>query len=528
MFRIIFISILLTLNAYSELPLIPRPATVKEKGGALTLDSPCRVRMDDFRGGAVALQNLSDALGGQAVKVRDGERPQIVIQRNPSAPKGEGYTLEVTEKGVIIRAADDAGLFYGAGSLVQLISGQATRGKIPLVAIEDSPRFAWRGYMLDESRHFSGEAAAYRLLDAMARYKLNRFHWHLTDSTGWRIEIKKYPKLTGVGSRGNQSDGPDKAPPQFYTQDQIRKIVAYAKDRHITVIPEIDMPGHADAAVRSYPELSGGVVRKGNPNKRPHFTFNPAKPEVFTFLEDVLKEVRGLFPDAEMIHFGGDEVHFGWANWLELPEVQALMKSENLKDNREVETWFLRRMSKFIQTLGVETGGWDEIVGRSLIPEKTVVFWWRQDKGKVLEEALAAGHPVVLCPRRPCYLDFLQDGSHKSGRVMGGFNPIEDVYNFPASLKLSEKDEKQVRGIQGCLWTETAKSQERRDFMTWPRLVALAEAAWTKADRKDYESFALRFPREIEWLKAHGIHSWDPIAKTPEVSDSGKKVEYLD
>jgi hexosaminidase len=528
MLRILFISILLILNAYSDASVIPRPDVVEEKSGTLTLNLPCRVRVDDFRGSAVALQNLSDALGGPAERVREGERPQIVIQRNPSAPKGEGYTLDVTEKGVIIRAADDAGLFYGVGTLVQLIDGQATKGVIPLVAINDSPRFAWRGYMLDESRHFSGEAAAYRLLDAMARYKLNRFHWHLTDSPGWRIEIKKYPKLTEIGSRGNQTDGPKSAPPQFYTQEQIKKIVAYAKERHIEVIPEIDMPGHADAAVRSYPELSGGVEREGNPNPRPHFTFNPAKAEVFTFLEEVLKEVRGLFPDAGMIHIGADEVHFGWGNWAELAEVQELMKKEKLKDNREVETWFVRRMARVVNSLGVEAGGWDEIVGRDLAPKRTVVFWWRQDNRKALDQAIAGGYPVVLCPRRPCYFDFLQDGNHKEGRVMSGFNPIEDVYAFPDGLNLSEADEKQVRGIQGCLWTETAKSQERRDFLTWPRLIALAEGAWTAKQRKDYASFGARFPREVEWLKAKGIQSWDPIARPPEVKDSGKRIEYLD
>ncbi|MFD0893430.1 beta-N-acetylhexosaminidase [Luteolibacter ambystomatis] len=515
-------------SATAELPLIPRPAKVVEKKGTFSMTDPGRVRIAPFNGSAMALQGLSAAAGRALSEAAQGQTPQIVVMRDKAAPKGEGYRLEVDERGALVSAADDAGLFYGSQSLAQLIAASGGEG-VPFVSIEDTPRYGWRGYMLDEARHFSGEAAVKRLLDAMARYKLNRFHWHLTDSAGWRIEIKKYPKLTTIGARGNETDRSESAPVQFYTQEEIKRIVAYAKERQITIIPEIDMPGHADAAVLAYPELDGGgMVQNGNPQKWPHFTFNPAKKEVLTFLDDVLKEVGGLFSDAGMIHYGGDEVNFGWKKWPELPEVKELMARENLKDNAAVEGWFNRRMAKSVNDLGFKTAGWDEIAVQGLPKDKTVVFWWRHDKPAVLRQALEAGYPVVMCPRRPCYFDFIQDGSHKDGRVWGGFNPISDVYQFPASLKLSEKDEKQVLGIQACLWTETMKTQARRDTMTWPRLIALGEAGWTPADRKDFASFETRLPAELKWLRAHGIQTWDPFAKTPEVSDKGAKVEYPD
>ena len=237
---------------------------------------------------------------------------------------------------------------------------------------------------------------------------------------------------------------------------QIREIVAYAKERAITIIPEIDMPGHADAAVKAYPEHDGGgYVSKNDPDKWPHFTFNPAKKETHAFLDAILAEVAGLFPDAGVIHFGGDEVHFGWAKWKELPEVRELMKSENIEDLAGVETWFNRRMTGTIRGLGFKAGGWDEIAAQGLPTDQTIVWWWRHDKPGVLRSALDAGYPVILCPRRPCYLDFVQHESHQAGRRWKGFNPLADVYQFPAALGLSAKDEKQVLGMQACLWTET-------------------------------------------------------------------------
>lgn len=443
------------------------------------------------------------------------------------APEGEGYVIRVTKEVINIHAATDAGKFYGLQTLTQLISSSQKSAdgtiRIPCQDIIDQPRFAWRGYMLDVSRHFTKPETIKRQLDAMARYKLNRFHWHLTDSPAWRIEIKKYPELTRTGGRGNETDRSKEAPAQFYTQEQIKDIVAYAKERHITVIPEIDMPGHADAAVRSYPQYDGGGY-----DKWPNFTFHPAKMETLTFLDDVLTEVAALFPEAGVIHFGGDEVHFGWKQWPKLPEVQALMKQENLKDLAAVETWFNRRMAKKINSLGFDTGGWDEIAARDLPTDKTLIFWWRHDKPNILHQAMKDGYPIILCPRRPCYFDFLQHPSHKKGRNWNGINPLSDVYDFPANLKLTESQEKQVRGIQACLWTETTITQNRRDFLTWPRLIALAESAWTDQKNKDFASFRQRLMPEFAWLTKKGIGFYDVDRNSAEVTDGGAKQEYLD
>jgi hexosaminidase len=236
------------------------------------------------------------------------------------------------------------------------------------------------------------------------------------------------------------------------------------------------------------------------------------------FLDTVLKEVAGLFPEAGVIHFGGDEVHFGWQKWTKLPEVQSLMAQEHLKDLAGVEAWFNRRMATTINAVGMKTGGWDEIAARGLPTDKTVIFWWRHDKRPVLRAALDAGYPVVLCPRRPCYFDFVQHASHKNGRRWGGFNSLDEVYKFPAGLGLSAADQPKVLGIQACLWTETTVTQARRDFLTWPRLIALAESAWTPEARKDYASFTARLPCHLAGLKERGLGFYDPFANSAEVS----------
>ncbi|MBM4156291.1 MAG: beta-N-acetylhexosaminidase [Lentisphaerae bacterium] len=516
---------------------IPRPAAVTEQAGRFTLrPGACASVPRDAT--ALYLRTLSDAAG---VPLRPATAvAPCAVQFLPAAtagaaqPSGEGYHLRVAPETAIVSAATPAGHFHGLQTLAQLLRGAPREGGgcvLPCMEIADAPRFGWRGYMLDESRHFSGKAAVLRLLDAMAEAKLNRFHWHLTDSPGWRIEIKAYPRLTDIGARGSETDRRPDAPRQFYTQDEIRGIVAYARERHITIVPEIDMPGHADAAVLAYPELDGGgFLQKGRTDKWPRFTFHPAKAETLAFLDTVLKEVAGLFPDAGVIHFGGDEVHFGWQKWPDLPGVKSLMAKEGLKDLAGVETWFNRRMAGVINGLGFKTAGWDEIAARDLPRDKTVIFWWRHDKPQILRQALDAGYPVVLCPRRPCYFDFVQHDSHKVGRRWGGFNPIEDVYAFPAALQLSADDEAKVLGMQACLWTETTVTQERRDFMTWPRLLALAEAAWTPEARKDLASFRSRLPAGLARLKALGLGAFDPAANTAEITDeqAGKPKAHLD
>ena len=526
MTRALLFFVFTSIPLLAEPALIPRPAEIRPTKGSFTLHSGGFAHVP-MEARALYLKTLSDA-AGFPVKLAPADASCAIqflgtdsVPKEDTKPAGEGYLIRVLPKTVIVHAATPAGAFHGLQTLAQLLEG-AEKSKsslaLPCMVIADAPRFAWRGFMLDESRHFSGSEAVKRLLDTMARYHMNRFHWHLTDSPAWRIEIKKYPKLTEIGSRGSETDRSPDAPRQFYTQEQIREIVAYAKARHITIVPEIDMPGHADAAVVSYPENDGGGFTRKRGNSWPHFTFNPAKPETLRFLDDILTEVAALFPDAGVIHFGGDEVHYGWKKWPELPEVQALMKSEGFTELSQVEAWFNRRMAKTINNLGFATGGWDEIAARNLPRDMTLVFWWRHDKPQVLRKALDAGYPVVLCPRRPMYFDFVQAAPHKVGRRWGGFNSLDQVYAFPDSLKtLRPEDNNLVRGIQACLWTETTVTQERRDFLTFPRLLALAEAAWTPAKRKDFESFQKRLKPHLPRLRQHGLHPYDPFANSPEV-----------
>lgn len=332
-------------------------------------------------------------------------------------PEDESYVLRITPEVINIHAATRAGHFYGLQTLAQIIERAVDKAgagpvRIPCRNIIDSPRFAWRGFMLDESRHFTGEAGVKRLIDAMARFKLNRLHWRLTDSAGWRIEIRKFPELTRIGARGSETDRRPDVPAEFYSQDQIREIVAYAKQRAITIIPEIDMPGHADAAVSAYPQHDGGGYEsKTDPRKWPRFTFNPAKKETLEFLDD------------------------------------------------------------------------------------------------------------ILSPRLPCYFDFVQHDSHVAGLRWNGYNPLDQTYLFPAELELSAADESKVLGIQGCLWTEATITQASRDFMTWPRLIALAEAAWTVAEKKDFACFKSRLKPQLRWLDAQGIAYYDPYGNSCEITD---------
>ena len=505
----------------------PRPVEIRETTGRLALarDVAVTVPAGTDAGALVAALNANGRIRF-ATTTAGTAAPVTFALRDDTNP--EAYELTVAPAGITV-TGPATGLLRGAQTLAQML-GQtvpdaADVTTLDALVVRDAPRFKWRGYMLDESRHFSGEKAVKRLLDAMARYKLNRLHWHLTDSAGWRMEIKKYPKLTEIGGRGDETHRDPNAPARFYTQEQIRDIVAYAKARGIVVIPEVDMPGHADAAVRAYPEHGGGGYKKW-----PDFTFNPAKPETRAFLDDILKEIAALFPEAGIIHFGGDEVHFGWGHWTELPEVKALMKKENLADNAAVEARFNRETVAHIDALGFKAGGWDEISAAGLPADKTLVFWWRHDKPEVLTRALDAGYPVVLCPRLPLYFDFIQSPTHKTGRTWKGFCPLGDVYAFPEPLALSPERLTYVVGMQACLWTEATATQARRDFLTWPRLVAMSEAGWTPAARKDFSDFSRRLRAELPVLRASGLTVYDPFSDTPEVTDKkpAAGMEYLD
>jgi hexosaminidase len=499
-----------------EIAVIPKPASVSRGSGYFNMTKGLIVSIKD--------DSLRQACETFATEVKDlvpvaygsDNTNNIEVALDNNVPGGdEAYKILVTRNKITISASNRAGVFYGLQTLRQMILfGKQADGtfKVPCVEIKDQPRFAWRGFMVDESRHFFGREKIEQLLDVMALHKLNRFHWHLTDEPGWRIEIKKYPNLTLIGGKGNYHD-PD-APAAFYTQEEIKEIVKYAADRFITIIPEVDMPGHATAANRAYPEFSGGGSAR-----YPDFTFNPGKEGTYTYLTNILREITGLIP-SPYLSTGGDEVSFGTEHWSVDPDVQKLMKKENLKDLKEVESYFNHRMADSVKSLNRTLAGWDEMVDTKIDPANSVVMWWRHDKTDQLLKALDNNYKVVLSPRIPLYFDFVQDKSHQWGRKSRGAGCTEElVYNFPPDTLPGFKEKgNQILGIQANLWTEVIQNNERFDYMTYPRISALAEAAWTQNSQKDYAGFTVRLKKMLTYfdqLKLYYYNPFDP-AKTPE------------
>ncbi len=506
--------------------LIPAPARCQMYEGSFALTSRTKISLG---------RNVSPATGRflrAGIEQRTGLGVEIVAPRllpgsgairlrlDPRAAiHPEGYRLAITPRAVTLNASTDAGLFYGVQSLLQMLDARssgpraATPASLPAVVVEDAPRFAWRGLMLDESRHFFGKDVVKQTLDMMAYLKMNRFHWHLTDSPGWRIEIEKYPRLTEVGSIGNHSD--PAAPPAFYTQDQIRDIVRYAADRHIMIVPEIDMPGHANAATRAYPALSGGNSRRFG-----HFTFNPAREETYAFLDDVLTEVAALFP-APYIHLGGDEVSFGSQPWLTDPVIQQFAGEHGYESLVEIEHYFVKRMADFInKKLEKKVMGWDEITSSGVAAQDSVLFWWRQNMPNSLKTGLRNGYDFVLCPRAPCYFDFIQAPGDKAGRTTL-VNTLRRVYEFPdndLAALIAPGQEKQILGLQACVWTEEISTPRRLQYMAYPRLAALAEDGWTERSNKNFDGFLERLRPFLKLLDERNIYYFDPFdpARTPE------------
>lgn len=485
-FRLILCLVLSVTLAQAQ-EIVPLPNSFKPESGVFMVTKTMTVSTskDSFSELIPAFSSSLKKFSGIKLATKQ-EKGSIRLVLNPAILGIDAYRLKIDPQHIALEASSAAGCFYGLQSLIQLFQSAGKSGQIACGTITDQPRYTWRGLMLDESRHFFGETEVKKILDLMALHKLNKFHWHLTDSPGWRLEIKQYPLLTTLGARGNNSD--PAAEPKFYTQKQISEIVQYAARRFIEVIPEIDMPGHATAAARAYPEFNGGGSAK-----YPDFTFHPGKEVTYQFLTNILKEVAALFP-SKYIHIGGDEVSYGNQQWSGFPEVQQLMKRENLKDLLGVEHYFLKRMADSIQKIGKTMIGWDEVVTANLTSHP-LVMWWRHDKPQMLDLAIKSGYEVILCPRIPLYFDFVQMESHKSGRKWAGkFAPIESVYDFPSDKFLGgiSISTPLVKGIQANLWTETMHTSERLEFMTFPRLSALSEAAWTNQSLKNFDSFQKR------------------------------------
>jgi len=419
----------------------------------------------------------------------------------------EGYELTVTPESVVIRAPQSAGLFYGVQTLLQLLppeifSSNIVGGiewNIPCVQIEDRPRLKWRGLMLDVSRHFFNRIEVEQLLDAMALLKLNIFHWHLVDDQGWRIEIKKYPRLTQVGAwrsgigfgldpKAGAAYGPDGRYGGFYTQDDIREVVAYAQARHITIVPEIEMPGHSTAALAAYPQFSctGGPFTPPLAGGVFDGIYCAGNDETFQFLQGVLSEVFQLFP-GKYIHIGGDEVPKD--NWKRCEKCQARIKAEGLKDEEELQSYFVRRIEKFINARGRTLIGWSEICQGGLAQNAAVMDWIGGGA-----EAAGEGHDVVMTPTDFCYFDHYQSTNHAGEpRAIGGYLPLSQVYSFePVPAKLAPQFESHILGAQGNVWTEYMPSLSHVEYMVFPRACALAEVVWSAKEARNGDDFRRR------------------------------------
>ena len=501
----------------ATLPLLPMPAQVQRAPGHVDVSATTVISVSPGDAAAArTARDLADLLERTrhlplAVRVqRTAPAHAIRLQLDPHAAveQPEGYALDVGADGIRISARSSAGLFYGAMTLWQLLTPDGARGavRVPALAIRDWPRFAWRGLMLDVARHYQSPATIKQLLDAMAEHKLNVFHWHLTDDQGWRIEIRRYPELTRIGAwripPGAGSGGEPTRYGGFYTRQQIRDIVAYAAARHITVVPELDMPGHAQAAVAAYPRQIGVTGRR--PEVSVDWGVNPYLYDVddasFGFIEHVLDEVMALFPST-YIHVGGDEAIKD--QWKASPAVQAKMRTLGIKDEDGLQSWFIDRIGRYLAAHGRRLIGWDEILEGGL-PASASVMSWRGTQGAI--DAAKAGHDVVLAPAGSLYFDNLQSArtDEPGGRL--AILPLSKVYAFePVDTSLDAGQARHVLGLEGVLWTEYMPAAWQVQHAIFPRIDALAERAWSPQATRDWPDFLARLPAQLRRYRAQGI-----------------------
>lgn len=513
-------------NDVADYSIIPMPNGIIPAQGHYVLQGEKTVAVSSEEASMKVFHYLQDALKNTSVTLKsvpETEKADIYLSIGDSLPD-EAYLLEVSSNGIKISSnRTGAGLFYGVQSLLQLMpsaiydANRKYEGKIeiPAVSITDAPRFPHRGAMMDVGRNFLPKEEVLKFLDLMAFYKLNKFHFHLTDDQGWRIEIKKYPKLTEIGSYRKQTqvghcdyyfprryDGKEKS--GYYTQEEIKEIVKYASDRFITVIPEIEMPGHASAALASYPELSCGLGKTYV--VRDYFdVFDEVycpKEHTFEFLEDVLTEVMELFP-SHYIHIGGDECPK--KAWKKCTHCQALMKREGLPDEEALQSWFIHRIEQFVNSKGRDIIGWDEILEGGLAPNATVMSW-RGEEGGI--EAARQRHKVIMTPGKKCYLDYYQENSEFAPLAIGGFLPLDTVYGYnPLPAVLTSEEQTYIIGVQANIWGEYIQTPEYFEYMAFPRLLAMSEVQWTQPEHKNFDSFSHRLDKEFKRLDYCGVNA---------------------
>lgn len=499
---------------------VPVPASVKMNDGTLLLNNQIEVKTKGKSSVEKFLINeLSKRFG---IKQAKGGAT-VLLDRDPSSGLGEeAYTLVISRDGAKIKASTDKGLFYGVQSLLQLINEGKNGNCVELSCqeIEDEPRFSWRSYMIDESRYFLGVGELKRMIDALAELKLNVLHWHLTDDAGWRIEIKKYPLLTKIGAKrkdteiGTWGSGKTSGEPHegFYTQKEVKEILRYARERHIKVVPEIEMPGHASAAIASYPWLGTKNEQIEVPVKfgKHYHIFNVIDPRVQTFLKDVVAEVIDLF-DTDIIHIGGDEVRFD--HWEQDSAMVAHKKKMGYSSFMDIQIEFVNMMSDYIKSKGARMMGWNEILGKSLHPgeisfekpkteiaENVMVHFWKGDV-KDMSAAARKGYQLVNSYHIYTYLDYSYKGI-----------PLEKIYGFnPIPENLEEQYHKNVVGAGCQMWREWVPNVEKLHYQTFPRIAAFAEVGWSQEKNKDYSAFLNRLTQIKEIWKESGIKFYEEL-----------------
>ncbi|WP_103865984.1 family 20 glycosylhydrolase [Aquimarina sp. I32.4] len=436
----------------------------------------------------------------------------------------EEYHLSIEEQGIQIKAKTDKGLFYGLQTFLQLLplyenDKMVLPIKIQAVEINDKPRFVWRGMHLDVSRHFFSIDFIKKQLDILALFKINKFHWHLTDDQGWRIEIKKYPKLTEIGSKRKNNDGSYHE--GFYTQEEVKEVVQYAKERFIDVVPEFDTPGHAIAILAAYPELS---CHKDSYEVRNLWGVESSilcagKEETYSFIEDVIKELSALFP-YEYYHMGGDEVPKD--QWKDSPLCQDLKKRKGLKDENELQSYFMSRVEKILSKYQKKMIGWDEILEGGITPTTNIMSWQGEEGGI---KAANKGHDVIMTPAKFCYFNFYQGDFKVEPLAFGGYIPLEKVYTYdPIPKEIEEDKKKHILGAQGNVWTEYTYKDETIEYLLYPRIIALAETTWTQKENKKYDDFLNRLHEAYNILDYNNIEYHIPLPEGP----TSNKIAFID
>lgn len=518
--------------------IVPKPASIQPASGRFELgpQTVLVAQSDAARKNADLFNEfLWNRYGVKLTISRDIKGKAIVLEDQADAAGAEAYSLTVSPDKITIKGGN-AGCFYGLQSVLQLIEQQNGGLFVPAVNISDKPEFGYRGVMVDVGRHFFSLAEMKKIVDAMAYFKFNRLHWHLTDDQGWRLEIKKYPKLTQVSAWRDSSilgqygdfkpfvyDGEKHG--GYYSQDEARELVRYAADRKITILPEIELPGHSTAVLAAYPELGCKDTTYHVPGYwGVHYAIYCPKEETFKFLEEVLTEVMDIFP-GEYIHVGGDEVPK--EHWQESAFAQNMIKKQKLKDEHELQSYFISRIEKFLNKHGRRLVGWDEILEGGLAPNATVMSW-RGEKGGIT--AARQGHDVIMTPNSHLYIDHYQSKDKQSEpTAIGGFLPLERVYSYhPRPDSLTTEQQKHVLGVQANLWTEYITTNNKLEYMLFPRMLALSEVAWSARSQQNYDDFSTkRLPLRLQELEQLKYFYRIPEAKITFGTNAGRRTAEI-